>query len=522
MAKAFDIVGEEYVHAILESFGGLRPMAKSIGVGVSTVQGWKQRAKIPAGRLQDIADAATKQNISLPDYFEKALNGDSTIEDAPSYRMVEDDSMNVEAISAREELEEPAFEVSSEYHGQDHTDAETGLTQEQMDILNDADSDVFHSRQSGPPKPTVKSSDDGHSGHDKSSLPKSSLAHWALLLSAIALIAVVTRPIWSENIDSKLASRIGGGHGDEHGGEHSDEGDYAKQIHELEKRLTEVEQASARLALLNYNLTNAGEDSPHGQASSAGVGMSAAEFKKLQSLGIDLELLKKDALATQTQISSISGLANQLDENTRLISGRLEKIENSSGRLFERNFDRSIGVLYSLERLDSQIRDGLSFKQQFEEFNDITKNFNYRDNFIEDLEILAQYSETGIVTLPILVQQYQDNLYPLLVRKSDQENKSWQEQVTVRLRGLIHFRRQKNADNLPPLLKAEYLLNQGDLREAIGFAEQDITLHGEGTDMVLWLEDAKARRDSLQAINNLRSNIGSEIIKSLRDFKTGK
>ena len=87
---------------------------------------------------------------------------------------------------------------------------------------------------------------------------------------------------------------------------------------------------------------------------------------------------------------------------------------------------------------------------------------------------------------------------------------------------MIHFRRQKNADNLPPLLKAEYLLNQGDLTEAIDFAEQDIKLHGEGTDMVFWLENAKARRDSLQAINNLRSNIGSEIIKSLRDFKTGK
>ena len=296
----------------------------------------------------------------------------------------------------------------------------------------------------------------------------------------------------------------------------------AKQIHDIEERLTEVEQASAKLALLNYNLADAkGANSPHG-SSTGNVGMSASEFKTLQSLIIDLELLKKDALTTQTQINSISGLTNQLDENTRLISGRLEKIENSSGRLFERNFDRSIGVLYSLERLDSQIRDGLSFKQQLKEFNDITKSFDYRNNFIDDLEILDQYSETGIVTLPVLVQQYQDNLYPLLVRKSDHESKNWQDQVTVRLRSLIHFRRQKNTDNLPPLLKAEYLLNQGDLTEAIDFAEQDIKLHGEGTDMVLWLENAKARRDSLQAINNLRSNIGSEIIKSLRDFKTGK
>ena len=204
-------------------------MAKSIGVGVSTVQGWKQRAKIPANRLQDIADAAAAQNIALPDYFGKALSGDTSMGGAPSSQMAEDIPIITDSISMQEELDEPAFEVSSEYHGQDHTDAETGLTQEQMDILNDADSDVFHSRQSGPPKPKVKSSHEhGHGGDDKGSLPKSTLAHWALLLSAIALIAVVTRPIWSENIDSKLAAKVGGGHGDDHGGEHGGDGDYCK------------------------------------------------------------------------------------------------------------------------------------------------------------------------------------------------------------------------------------------------------------------------------------------------------
>lgn len=57
---------------VIERFGGIRPMAKKIDVAVTTVQGWKKRKVIPAGRREEILQAAKTHGIELQD-----LLGDS-------------------------------------------------------------------------------------------------------------------------------------------------------------------------------------------------------------------------------------------------------------------------------------------------------------------------------------------------------------------------------------------------------------------------------------------------------------
>lgn len=51
--------------AIIEAFGGIRPMAHKLDVPVSTVQGWKQRDTIPENRAADILAAANTHNVDL-------------------------------------------------------------------------------------------------------------------------------------------------------------------------------------------------------------------------------------------------------------------------------------------------------------------------------------------------------------------------------------------------------------------------------------------------------------------------
>lgn len=51
---------------IVEAFGGIRPMATKLGAPVSTVQGWKQRDTIPAGRMAEIRKIAAENGITLP------------------------------------------------------------------------------------------------------------------------------------------------------------------------------------------------------------------------------------------------------------------------------------------------------------------------------------------------------------------------------------------------------------------------------------------------------------------------
>lgn len=51
--------------AIIEAFGGIRPMAKKLDVAVTTVQGWKKRDAIPAARKDLIVSAAETYEIDL-------------------------------------------------------------------------------------------------------------------------------------------------------------------------------------------------------------------------------------------------------------------------------------------------------------------------------------------------------------------------------------------------------------------------------------------------------------------------
>ena len=50
---------------IIDAFGGIRPMAARLDIPVSTVQGWKQRDSIPAGRMEAIRAAAEAADIDL-------------------------------------------------------------------------------------------------------------------------------------------------------------------------------------------------------------------------------------------------------------------------------------------------------------------------------------------------------------------------------------------------------------------------------------------------------------------------
>lgn len=50
---------------VIAAFGGIRPMAAKLGIAVSTVQGWRERAVIPTGRHEQIAAAAKSQGVAL-------------------------------------------------------------------------------------------------------------------------------------------------------------------------------------------------------------------------------------------------------------------------------------------------------------------------------------------------------------------------------------------------------------------------------------------------------------------------
>lgn len=69
--------GARMVEAIVERFGGIRPMAAKLSIPVTTVQGWKKRGHIPPSRRADLTAAAQQHGIPLSDAeLDLATTGD--------------------------------------------------------------------------------------------------------------------------------------------------------------------------------------------------------------------------------------------------------------------------------------------------------------------------------------------------------------------------------------------------------------------------------------------------------------
>lgn len=62
----------KHASAIIERFGGIRPMAAKVGAPVTTVQGWKKRDVIPGSRRDDVLKAANENSIDLSDLLQNA------------------------------------------------------------------------------------------------------------------------------------------------------------------------------------------------------------------------------------------------------------------------------------------------------------------------------------------------------------------------------------------------------------------------------------------------------------------
>ena len=54
---------------LIEKLGGIRPLAKRLGLTPSTVQGWKQRDTIPDSRLKDVLDLVEEDGIDVYETF---------------------------------------------------------------------------------------------------------------------------------------------------------------------------------------------------------------------------------------------------------------------------------------------------------------------------------------------------------------------------------------------------------------------------------------------------------------------
>ncbi len=94
---------------VIERFGGIRPMAKKIDVAVTTIQGWKKRDTIPAGRRGQILDAAKEFNVDLSDIITGAprLEGAAN-ENGAIVLQNEENPSKIKTEARKPEIENPS------------------------------------------------------------------------------------------------------------------------------------------------------------------------------------------------------------------------------------------------------------------------------------------------------------------------------------------------------------------------------------------------------------------------------
>jgi len=63
--NAADLLDIGNAEAVVDRFGGIRPMASKLGIPVTTVQGWRGRGHIPANRTEEIRRAAAEHGVDL-------------------------------------------------------------------------------------------------------------------------------------------------------------------------------------------------------------------------------------------------------------------------------------------------------------------------------------------------------------------------------------------------------------------------------------------------------------------------
>ncbi|MPY72952.1 MAG: hypothetical protein GEU87_01715 [Alphaproteobacteria bacterium] len=99
-ADGGDILQTGDATAVVERFGGIRPMATKLGVPVTTVQGWKARGHIPENRFDTVRSAAAAHGVDLSSAERSAAPQQARAEPASDQESVAEPSLDTVAVPA--------------------------------------------------------------------------------------------------------------------------------------------------------------------------------------------------------------------------------------------------------------------------------------------------------------------------------------------------------------------------------------------------------------------------------------
>lgn len=507
---------------IIERFGGIRPMAKKMDVAVTTVQGWKKRDVIPAGRRADVIKSAQEHDIELADLLGEVAN--------------QNEGKSPDEIA--ESVSEPA--VSS---------VEPASTEPVSNVVKSEEKQVDAVAPTSVPKAAAseKVSDKALEETEKRAVTKSVWISFILFLLAVAAIAAL---LWPQHKDEQrlraLEENLNQIKSDvnEVKGQQSFFGTMIPE--NLSEQLSSLqEQAGQAREQIDMALTKAQEVSQDVLSNNAGT----IEQRYIKLSGHVSEMVASPVLASfMSRVQSMDSVEQgqeQFDIAMKELSAAISQasvagaeIEGKKkafdfSELVKNSAEQSPEVAKTFEGVPAQelkaaaLLLGLSqFRSSLNRDNKaFAADLNVLMGIIGDqdpelraaVERLAPQAEKGVLTPSGLSNEFKSIAGDAVMASLQGEDVSLQERASAKLNEVLQIEKDgeliTGTETQNKIAKAESLLEAGDIESAVSTIE---TLDGEALAVLSpWVEKAKATLMAQDVEEQLSRVLSSGAIKEI-------
>ena len=440
-SEQIDFASDDVVEKLITSFGGLRPFASNLGLAVGTVQGWKKRNSIPAAHQKRISELLGARGIGESESLDKDKSG--------SVANPSDTSMGTSIDTSTDTPIDTSGETPKDSPSSEQVAIEESLVS------------AFTSEESSSHEARDSELDISSDIWEHASLPRSTSGHWAILISCIALIGVLTRPLWSERIDAKLMETIAGGshsaesHTSDNKTISSESRSSESESHSSESEASaEQDDASTNKVaqdLLERLLQLEKEVSSLGESQEV---PALAEMRRLKSEGSAL------AAAFDNQAARLDSLSKLLEEREETLASLRKKVDlveqnDASARLTQR-----LNALFELENITYEIgqadEDFSEQLQTLEQTLERTLPSREYETLSRALTTLGQAN--SMASARQLLADYRLLLTDLLAVQAYSAEASLGEKLRAQLFTAFSIRRRGDESDKNPFLKIEQLL----------------------------------------------------------------
>ena len=478
---------------VIARFGGIRPMAGTLGVAVSTVQGWRERGAIPSRHHGRVLEAARAAGIEIGPADLGAAAGPSTATaaSAPAPKSAASAASRAARKQASEPppRPEPRPEPKLESKGAPKPPPVTP--------------------KSAPPPPQVAAPSPGRSWLAGALLG-------ALLLGAGASGAFLARDLWVPLVDPEYGRSDGGA------------------VMALERRITELESATPLATLGSEALAPLAESLAALEdrvAALADPGAGAEAEARFAALAARLDRLAAgipDGAALAEASQRIEDLAARIEDVAARpdpapeISMLTRQVAKLAAARTETAATASADAAFSLAVL--QLRAALQGSGPFTAELGLLRDLAASDALAEGAEVaalvapLAVHAETGVPSLAGLKAEFPAAARAALIAARGGAGPGWWAGVVRRLSELVILRPVGRVEGASPgavLARAETWIRADDPGAAL---DELAALEGPAAEALrAWREAAGARAAARQAL----AGLGGLLVARLRAVAGG-